>query len=89
MLQIQTYNYAVDIHHFPRHQHILKSTNSAWKRYPLNSPCDFCENTSLYISPKYGFADIIPQRIHRELGFDSSALNEAKVNYASCNTKAP
>jgi len=59
------------------------------KRYLSNIPCDFWWKTSLYICPKYGFADIKAQSIYRELSFDSSALNEAKVNYASYNTKAP
>jgi hypothetical protein len=43
---------------------------------------------SLYICTKYGFDAIKARSINRELGFDSSALIEAKVNYVSYNTKA-
>jgi len=89
MLQIQTQNYAVDICSQGPACFKINQLTRLRKRYLLNIPCDFWEKTSLYICPTYGFADIKTQNTYRELGFDSSALNEAKVNYASYNTKAP
>jgi len=41
MLQIQTYNYAVEVHYVPRHQHILKSSNSTRKTIHFEHPLRF------------------------------------------------